>query len=163
WFRTSRVVKKLPSDFDIFSWSTLRNAECIHKFTKGRPSAPSLCAISFSWCGNCRSQPPPWMSNGAPSSRHDIAEHSICQPGRPGADHGGPARLVGLRRLPQHEVERIVLRLAHRHALARAQLVGILARELPVVGKAAHAVVDVAVRPAIGEALLLERGDHLEH
>ncbi len=24
------------------------------------------CAISFSWCGNVRSSPPPWMSNSAP-------------------------------------------------------------------------------------------------
>ena len=27
---------------------------------------PRDCAISFSWCGNCRSMPPPWMSNSAP-------------------------------------------------------------------------------------------------
>ena len=29
--------------------------------------------------------PPPWMSKASPRCFHDIAEHSICQPGRPGA------------------------------------------------------------------------------
>ena len=42
-----------------------------------------VCAASFSWCGNTRSMPPPWMSNSSPSSASAIAEHSMCQPGRP--------------------------------------------------------------------------------
>ena len=28
--------------------------------------------------------PPPWMSNTSPRCAADMAEHSICQPGRPG-------------------------------------------------------------------------------
>ena len=44
-------------------------------------------ARSFSWCGNTRSSPPPWRSKPSPRSSSDIAEHSMCQPGRPGP-HG---------------------------------------------------------------------------
>jgi hypothetical protein len=77
-------VKKLPSDFDIFSSSTRTKPLCIHTFTNFEPQAAQVCAISFSWCGNLRSMPPPWMSKCSPSSSTDIAEHSMCQPGRPG-------------------------------------------------------------------------------
>ena len=80
---TSRTVKKLPSDFDIFSAFTFRKPLCIHTSTNGVPQAAQLCAISFSWCGNLRSMPPPWMSKCGPSSATAIAEHSMCQPGRP--------------------------------------------------------------------------------
>jgi hypothetical protein len=38
----------LPSDFDIFSLSMLKNPLCIQYLTKGLPLAPSDCAISFS-------------------------------------------------------------------------------------------------------------------
>jgi hypothetical protein len=57
----------------------------------------SLCAISFSWCGKMRSNPPPCTSNGTPSSARDIALHSMCQPGRPaphGAGHDGSPGLA---------------------------------------------------------------------
>src|SRR5678816_3638364 len=76
-------MKKLPSDLDSFSSSMRRKPLCIQYFTTGLPLAPSDCAISFSWCGNCRSCPPPWMSNDSPSSVQPMAEHSIAQPGRP--------------------------------------------------------------------------------
>jgi len=33
--------------------------------------------------GNCRSAPPPWISKVLPKWQHAIAEHSMCQPGRP--------------------------------------------------------------------------------
>ena len=51
----------------------------------------SLCAISFVWCGNRRSTPPECTSM-RPSlivlkMLNDIAEHSMCQPGRP-SPHG---------------------------------------------------------------------------
>ncbi len=46
--------------------------------------AASDWAISFSWWGNTRSFPPPWMSNVSPRCFIDIAEHSMCHPGRPG-------------------------------------------------------------------------------
>ena len=77
------MVKKLPSDLDIFSLSTLMKPLCIQTCENGLPVAPSLWAISFSWCGNCRSAPPPWMSKLSPSISQPMAEHSMCQPGRP--------------------------------------------------------------------------------
>ena len=46
--RTSRTVKKLPSDFDIFSLSTRTNPLCIQVLTNFDWLAPSDCAISFS-------------------------------------------------------------------------------------------------------------------
>src|SRR5712691_3553612 len=78
------MVPKLTSDFDIFSPSTCKNPLCIQKRANGAPlCAHSDCAISFSWCGNKRSMPPPWISKVNPSRAALIAEHSMCQPGRP--------------------------------------------------------------------------------
>ena len=58
---------------------------CIQKLAKGAlPVNDSLCAISFSWWGKMRSAPPPWMSICSPRAFIAIAEHSMCQPGRPG-------------------------------------------------------------------------------
>ena len=51
------------------------------------PCAQRVWAASFSWWGNTRSLPPPWTSKPTPSSSSAIAEHSMCQPGRP-APHG---------------------------------------------------------------------------
>ena len=71
------------SDFDIFSLSMFRKPLCSQYFAKPGPLAPTLWAISFSWCGNSRSMPPPWMSKVSPNSSQLMAEHSMCQPGRP--------------------------------------------------------------------------------
>ena len=43
----------------------------------------SDCAISSSWWGNMLSSPPVWMSNRRRGSSSAIAEHSMCQPGKP--------------------------------------------------------------------------------
>ena len=56
---------------------------CIQYLAKVLPVAVSLWAISFSWCGKIRSMPPPWMSNVSPRYAMLMAEHSMCQPGRP--------------------------------------------------------------------------------
>ena len=83
---TSRIVSTLPSDFDIFSPVKRSIPLCIQMRAKGWPAA-SDCARSFSWCGKTRSSPPPWIQNSGPSSFAAIAEHSMCQPGRP-TPHG---------------------------------------------------------------------------
>src|SRR5688572_17219740 len=65
---------------------------CIQYLAKVCPVAHSDCASSFSWCGNIRSIPPPCMSNVCPRYFIDMAEHSMCQPGRPlphGESHDG--------------------------------------------------------------------------
>ena len=73
----------LPTDFDIFSSSICTSPLCIQISARGTPRAASVWAISFSWCGKTRSMPPPWIAKSRPSSFSDIAEHSMCQPGRP--------------------------------------------------------------------------------
>ena len=85
-------------------------------------------------------------------------------PARPTrAPRTGPARFARLGRLPQHEVERVLLGLAHLHPLAGAQVVGVLAAQLAVAGKATHPVVHVAVRRGVGQTARLEGADHVEH
>ena len=65
--RASRIVTILPSDFDIFSPSTVSTPLCTQWRAKGAPGqAHSLWAISFSWWGKTRSMPPPWMSTVSP-------------------------------------------------------------------------------------------------
>jgi len=149
--------------------------------------APSLWAISFSWCGNCRSAPPPWMSKVSPSSSQvrelqvgaaavdveglaqQLAGHGRAfdvPAGAAGAEVAGPLHVLGLAllgALPQHRVQRVVLAVEHGHALAGMQLVQRLARELAVAGELAHRVVHVAVGRAVGQALVFQGGDHREH
>ena len=81
----------LPSDFDIFSASVSIMPLCIQIRAKPRPAA-SDWAISFSWWGKTRSEPPPWIAKEGPSSRSAITEHSMCQAGRPGPQ--GESQLV---------------------------------------------------------------------
>ena len=77
-----------------------------------------------------------------------------------------PARVLGLVRLgglPQHEIQRILLAVPHRDALARMQFVDRLARQLSVAGKFAHRVIDVAVVGPVGQSLVFEQADDLQH
>ena len=93
WYRakTSRMVKKFPSDFDIFSestftkplWTQYRTNFLSSDLCISQSQAALDWASSFSWCGNTRSWPPPWMSITGPRSFSIIAEHSMCHPGRP--------------------------------------------------------------------------------
>jgi hypothetical protein len=73
----------LPTDLAIFSSPNRIMPLCIHSRASGFPRPASVCAISFSWWGNIRSEPPPWMSKSSPRIASAIAEHSMCQPGRP--------------------------------------------------------------------------------
>ncbi len=84
---SSRMFRMLPSDFDIFSAPMLTMPLCIQTVANGTPVTASVWAISYSWCGKIRSSPPPWMSNVWPRYSMAMAEHSMCQPGRPGP-HG---------------------------------------------------------------------------
>ena len=72
----------MPSDFDIFSPAIRSIPLCIQIRANSRPAERDW-ATSFSWCGKTRSIPPPWISNAGPKNRSAIAEHSMCQPGRP--------------------------------------------------------------------------------
>ena len=73
--------------------------------------------------------PPPWISKPTPSSCSAIAEHSMCQPGRPGPQGDVPGRVLArLARLPQREVERVALALGALDPLALVHLVDIAVR-----------------------------------
>ena len=89
------MVSELPSDLLIFSPAVVIHALCIQYDANGCPAARDW-ACSFSWCGKRRSTPPPWMSKAVPRYLPAIAEHSMCQPGRPrpqGLGHDGGLRL----------------------------------------------------------------------
>ncbi|CAM5223283.1 hypothetical protein CDEF62S_04092 [Castellaniella defragrans] len=84
----------------------------------------------------------------------------------PRAIGGIPARVgrfFGLRGLPEHEIQRILLARRHRHSLPGAQVVQRLARQLAVAGKLAHGEIHVAVGALIGQPLGRQGGDDLQH
>ena len=160
------MVKKLPSDFDIFSLSMLRNPLCIQTLTNGTPLAPSLCAISFSWCGNCRSMPPPWMSKCSPSSALHIAEHSMCQPGRPGPKRARPLARRRARCPWPTSTARSRADRPCRRARRRARRRAARRSTCPRACRSRETCAPRSSRRrcgAVGEALRLERRDHLEH
>ena len=146
----------LPRLLLIFSSPSSSISLCIQIGAMRPPRAPSDWAISFSWCGKTRSIPPPCTAKPCPRAVSAIAEHSMCQPGRPGP-HG-----------ESHHVSSPSLRPFQR-AKSRGDsfpVPGLLeiissrlpAREAPVAGEALDAVVDVAVG-GVGEAPLDQRRD----
>ena len=84
----------------------------------------------------------------------DVPARPPVAPGR------GPARLAGLGGLPQHEVERIALRLIDLDAGAGPQVAELLAGQLAVALEAADRIEHVAVGGRVGVALLDQRLDH---
>ena len=153
------MVESLPSDFDIFSPVNRSIPLCIQTRANPRPAAHD-CARSFSWCGKTRSRPPPWIQNSGPSSFSAIAEHSMCQPGRPRPQGDSHARvLVRLVGLPEREVARILLQ---RVRLLLLDLIGSLTRQRPVRRERRNAEVDVpvdGVRVTAVDELADERDD----
>ena len=153
-----------PVDLAIFVPLDCRCAQCSQVWTNGWPVAASLWAISSSWCGKIRSTPPVWMSNDGPRWAMLIAEHSMCQPGRPSpiaVDHDGSP---GLGALPQREVADVVLGvLVGLDPLADPQLLGIEPRQ-PAVGRPRRdPEEDRAVVGPVGVAALEQRPDERDH
>ena len=134
----------LPTDFAIFSAPSSSIPLCIQTWASSSPRAQRVCSL-FSWWGKSRSRPPPWMSKPGPSSsRHRRALDAPAaarSPGRPPL-----AVLARLVRLPEREVERVLLERGTLDALALVHLVGFAARECAVGLVAANAKVDVAAR-----------------
>ena len=107
-----------PVDFAIFVPLDWRCAQCSQVWTNGSPVAASLWAISSSWCGKIRSIPPVWMSKDGPRWAMLIAEHSMCQPGRPSpiaVDHDGSPGLA-----PFHRAKSRTSSLAYSSASTRS-------------------------------------------
>ena len=73
-----------PADLEIFSPPRSRNSLCIHVPTHGCTSSThSLWATSLVWWMRTWSIPPVWMSKRLPRYLVAMAEHSMCQPGKP--------------------------------------------------------------------------------
>ena len=105
----SRRDTTFPSDFDIFSPVNSSIPLCIQRRANSRP-APRDCAISFSWCGNTRSSPPPWISKTGPEVLLGHRRALDVPPRPPTAPRRVPRRVLTLlRRLPEREVARILL------------------------------------------------------
>ena len=84
WAIKSFAYITLPKDLDIFSLLKLINALCIQYLAILLPFIASAWAISFSWCGNLRSYPPPWISIICLLKIVSIiTQHSVCHPGLP--------------------------------------------------------------------------------
>ena len=86
----------------------------------------------------------------------------MCQPGRPGPHGLVPRRLAGLGGLPQREVERAPLVLAHLDARAGLQVVDALPGQGAVAREPGHGVVDVAFR-RVGQPARLQALDDVDH
>ena len=149
----------LPTDLAIFSPSSRTMPLCIQMRASGFPRAASVWAISFSWCGKTRSEPPPWISKSTPRISSAIAEHSMCQPGRP-APQGASSAVSSPSFCAFQSAKSCglsfsvggVVALALLHLLERA------VRELAVAVEARHAEVDVAAR-RVGVARVDQRLD----
>ena len=74
-----------------------------------------------------------------------------------------PRRLSFLGALPQHEVERIVFRHVDLHPLARTQIIQRFPGQFTVAFELAHRVVHVAIACLVGQALLAQHLNHVEH
>src|SRR5690606_36930710 len=85
--------KPFPADFDIRVPLTVNILVCIQYFAGCAWLQAWDWAISLVWCVAARSMPPPWMSNCSPRYLLLIAEHSICQPGKPTL-HGDGQRMM---------------------------------------------------------------------
>ena len=116
----SRTVKTLPSDFDIFSLSMLRNSTCTQKRENGVPGRAfglgnlvlvvredQIDAAAVDVDRRLAEQP----------ERHRRALDVPSRPARP--DAVVPRRLAGLGRLPQHEVAGVLLGVLVRRPRAR--------------------------------------------
>ena len=99
------------------------------------PEAHSDWAISFSWWGNMRSSPPAWRSKASPRNLVAMAEHSMCQPGRPLPRGVSQECLAGLGGLPEGEVAGgVLVVLVDVDAGAVVDVLEVLLGELAVFG-----------------------------
>ncbi len=132
---------------------------CIQIRASSSPRAARVWAASFSWWGNSRSEPPPWMSK---PTRKLLLRHrrALDVPARP---PGTPRRrpegvLALLAGLPQREVERVALAIRALHGLALVHVLQAAVGQRAVVRVGAHAEEHVPVA-LVGVAPLDQRLD----
>ena len=163
---TDGMARVLPSDLLIFSPAAVIHALCIQYDANACPAARDW-ACSFSWWGKRRSTPPPWMSKAVPRYFDAIAEHSMCQPGRPrpqGLGHDAVSGSDSLR--PFQRAKSRGSRLPRGiGVLCRLHVVDLLVGQLAVRRPGPHVEVDVAgaVGGGVGVTALDQRLDQLDH
>ncbi len=141
----SESWKMLPTDFDIFSSSVWTIPLCIQIRARGEPAGglglgDLVLVMGEDEVGAAAVD----REVGAELGFSAIAEHSMCQPGRPSPQGESQARVLArLARLPEREVERVLLELGAAGLLALVHLVGVAVRELAVAVEAADPEVDV--------------------
>ena len=162
------MSSELPSDLLIFSPEVVIQALCSQYDANGCLAARDW-ACSFSWCGNRRSTPPPWMSKAGPRYLPAIAEHSMCHPGRPGPQGLGQAAVSGSESFfqPFHKQRSRGGRACRMRVgvLGRLHVVEALVGELAVRRPRPHVEVHVAraVLGRVGVALGDQGRDQLDH
>ena len=135
----------LPTDFDIFSVGHLDHP-VVHPDPRQRHPAGRLGLGDLVLVvGKTRSEPPPWIAKSVPSSFSAIAEHSMCQPGRPSPQgEGQPVSSSALRAFQSAKSSGSSFSDCGARLLALVHLVGVAVGELAVAVEAADPEVDVA-------------------
>src|SRR3954462_14961036 len=135
----------LPTLLAIFSPPSCSIPLCIQMRVSSASRAARVWAASFSWWGKIRALPPPWIS----SPRRERLRHrrALDVPARPAPPpRRVPCRvLAALLRLPEREVERILLAVGALDALALVHVVDPAMAEGAVVRVRPNAEVDVPV------------------
>ena len=137
----------LPSDFDIFAASVSTIPLCIQTRANGRPAA-SDWAISFSWWGKTRSEPPPWIANDGAQLRLGHHRALDVPAGPPRAPGRVPAWCPRPLCAPSRGRSRADSSFSEAESglLALVHVLGAAVGELAVAGEAADPEVDVARR-----------------
>ena len=151
----------LPTDLAIFSSPIWSIPLCIQICASSWPRPASVCAASFSWWGKTRSLPPPWISNGAPSTSRPSRSTRCASPGGRGPT-ASPTPCPPSASSPSRARSRAGPPCARRpRALTLVHVVHVAVREGAVLGQRAHAEVDVALG-LVGMAALDQRLDQLD-
>jgi hypothetical protein len=100
----------LPSDFDILRAVHVEHAVVQPEAGEGRAAMRAFALRDFVLVvRELQVDAAAWMSMVSPNVASHIAEHSMCQPGRPRPQGESQPGRSGGRGLPQHEVAGIAL------------------------------------------------------
>ena len=152
----------LPTLLAIFSPPSCSIPLCIQIWASSAPRPARVCAASFSWCGKVEVVA---AAVDLEADAEQLLGHRRAldvparAPAAPGRVPGGVLAL--LLRLPEREIERVLLAIGALDALALVHVVDGAVAERAVAGVGAHAEVDVAV-DRVGAAVVDQRLDQVD-